>query len=365
MTRSPDTQLRAFALYGDGGTVVAASESYAAVAAALGCEPDSAPPWMPEVLARLTDGMASVSRRDRPADGEGVVESEHERVSGADGAAMIASRYALVDGSAQAPPSGPAAQRLDDLLRLSGEWLYETDAALVLTYVSDRVFDDLAALPAELVGQRLPEIGVFDSGPSVFADQLDPDRRRPFADRMADVRHASGKLRRIRFSGVPVFDAGAFVGYRGVARDETRQQTARDAALRAEARLKVGLAASRDGFAIFDGDGLLVCANPQVAIDLGRHGPLPAGIEFGKLLNHALKTGWFVDTDAPTLASTRPRLSNPTDGQAMIEIALADGRRVLFCASRTECGDVLLISTDITAFSAARRPKRSALRRTA
>ena len=343
-----------FAVHGAGDGVVAASDDYQVVARALGCSSNAAPSWLPEVASRLANGEAMVCREDRSIDGRVIVASEHMQMAGtADNSRLIASRYRF--RSLVSPQQTPvsAAQRLADVLRLSSEWLYETDADLRLTYISDRVFDDIGALPAELLGTALPDFGVFDAGPQCFAEQQDPRRRRPFTDRLADVRHARGGVRRVRFSGVPVFVEDEFVGYRGVARDETRQQSAADAADRAEARLTVGLAASRDGFAVFDADGLLVCANPQIALDLGRREPLPAGIELGKLLNHALRSGWFVDTDAPTLSATRPSLCEP-DSQSMIEIELADHRRILFCASRTDCNDVLLISTDITGLSVAK-----------
>ncbi|MEZ5669047.1 MAG: PAS domain-containing protein [Alphaproteobacteria bacterium] len=251
--------------------------------------------------------------------------------------------------------SGTAAQRLHDVLRLSSEWLYETDAELTVTFMSDRVHDDLGVVPAAMIGRRLPELGVFDAGPDAFAAQLDPSRRKPFADRMADMRHADGSLRRIRFAGVPMYEDGGFAGYRGIARDETLRLSAVDAAQRAESRLLMGLAAIRDGFAVFDSLGMLICANPQLADDFGRRDGVPPGIELAKLLNHALKSGWFVDTDASSLTAAPPRLTDPASGQSMVEIGLADGRRVLFCASRTDCGDTVLISTDITALQSAQR----------
>jgi PAS domain-containing protein len=363
MMPSPDPAPAAAVVVCDaGGAVVAAGEGWSALAAVLGTVPGRGPAWLGEVAARLAAGETMVVREDVGADGT-PIRSEHERAVGDGAGTLVVSRYRVAERPRPAGP-GLAAQRLADVLRLAAEWLYETDADLVLTYVSDRVFDHLGALPAELVGQPLPELAVFDGGPAVFADQLDPNRRPPFADRMADMRHANGQVRRIRFSGVPMFADGRFLGYRGLARDETRQQSAQESAMRAEARLTVGLAASRDGFAIFDSDGLLVAANPQIAFDLGRREPLPPGIELGKLLNHALKTGWFVDTDAPSLAATRPGLSDPSGGQSMIEITLADGRRVLFTATRTDCNDVLLVSTDITAFAGG-KADREPLRRTA
>lgn len=353
-----------FAVHGVGGKVVAASDDYRSVARAFGCSHDGGPSWLVDVAALLAAGHPVVRRQDRSVDGRRMIASEHVPISDTtEGSALIASRYRFADtlSEVRTPeprrtdvrPLGMAAQRLADVLRMSSEWLYETDADLALTYISDRVHDDIGVLPAVMIGQRLTEIGVFDGGPRSFDDQLDPQRRRPFADRMADLRHADGSLRRVRFSGVPVFVGEMFAGYRGVARDETRQQSASDAAARAESRLTVGLAASRDGFAVFDASGLMVCANPQIASDLGRRAPLPEGMDLGKLLNHALSSGWFVDTDAPSLDETRPGLSDPAGGQAMIEIGVADGRRLLFCTSRTDCNDILLISTDITAIKAA------------
>lgn len=275
----------------------------------------------------------------------------------ADGRAMWPPRHAGrpgVPGASRVTSAVASDDRLADVLRLTGDWLFETDATLALSFVSDRVGDDLGVSPASLIGRRLTGIGTFDDGPGCLAPDAGGEWR-AFTDRMVDV-PAVGRVLRLRFSGVPQFDDGVFAGYRGVARDETREQSAREVAARTEARLRVGLTACRDGLAIFDPDGLLAFANPQISADLGRSDALPTGAELAKLLTHALRSGWFVDCDAPSLTAAKARLGDPANGQSMIEISTADGRTVLFCANRSETGDIVLVSTDTTGLGAQARP---------
>ena len=62
-----------------------------------------------------------------------------------------------VDGAT----TGEAAElrrRLHDLPRLVSDWVWEVDADLRFTYVSDRVFDVLGYHPRELYGRHLTEL---------------------------------------------------------------------------------------------------------------------------------------------------------------------------------------------------------------
>jgi signal transduction histidine kinase len=110
--------------------------------------------------------------------------------------------------------------RYEDLLRSTVDWLWETDAALALTYVSSPVALKLG-LPAQvLIGRPLASLGEFspEGGPEQQAEAA-LRARRPF--RMAAFAMTGSGDRRVTYhlSGVPFFDdeSGQFAGYRGTA----------------------------------------------------------------------------------------------------------------------------------------------------
>jgi signal transduction histidine kinase len=110
--------------------------------------------------------------------------------------------------------------RYEDLLRSTVDWLWETDSAMALTYVSSPVALKLG-LPAQvLIGRPLASLGEFapGGGPEQQAEAA-IRAHRPF--RMAAFAMTGSGDRRATYhlSGVPFFDdeSGQFAGYRGTA----------------------------------------------------------------------------------------------------------------------------------------------------
>jgi len=113
--------------------------------------------------------------------------------------------------------------RLQSLLSLSADWIWELDPRLRFRYVSDGI-ESATGLPAEvLLGQSALVDGLLqaDSGDrQVYRAGL--RERKPFRDFRFSLLMGSGVRRHIRLSGEPVHDAqGRFIGYRGVGRDVT------------------------------------------------------------------------------------------------------------------------------------------------
>ena len=114
------------------------------------------------------------------------------------------------------------AERLDDVTRLVSDWIWETDEALVVTYVSHRLVEATGYHPREILGRPLTELGRFvqsDDEPPV----LTPQRRTPFRDQPFEMLHRDGSPRLFHVSSLPMFcaETGAFHGFRGSARDVT------------------------------------------------------------------------------------------------------------------------------------------------
>jgi diguanylate cyclase (GGDEF)-like protein/PAS domain S-box-containing protein len=156
--------------------------------------------------------------------------------------------------SADAAPSSEAVElrrRLHDLTRLVSDWVWEVDADLGFTYVSDRVFEVLGYHPRELYGRRLTEFAEIPGNGGGVA-QL--GRRRPFRNIPAEMVSRTGERRHFLISGLPIFcdDTGAFKGFRGTAEDTTERKIAeqalgrRDAVLEAVSRAATVLLAAAD-----------------------------------------------------------------------------------------------------------------------
>jgi diguanylate cyclase (GGDEF)-like protein/PAS domain S-box-containing protein len=117
--------------------------------------------------------------------------------------------------------------RLNSLLSLSSDWVWEQDEELRFTFVSEGIANTGVAPEALLGRQRLWDDS-FEADPNaVMAYRACLEARTAFRDFTFSRRRPDGSVRHIRTSGTPVFDAdGKFRGYRGVSRDVTEAVTA-------------------------------------------------------------------------------------------------------------------------------------------
>jgi diguanylate cyclase (GGDEF)-like protein len=113
--------------------------------------------------------------------------------------------------------------RLSSLLSLSADWVWEQDADLRFTYVSEGIQTASNIDPAVLIGHRR----TADRGFVAQDDEWDEyqvlvTQRRAYRDFTYSYAMPGETRRYIRVSGAPVFDEdGVFTGYRGVGRDVT------------------------------------------------------------------------------------------------------------------------------------------------
>ncbi len=132
--------------------------------------------------------------------------------------------------------------RLDDVIRSTSDWVWETDAEGRLVFLSDRITEVLGQLPATLRGRPLLEFGRFvteTGGPAP-----DPfNAQQAFRNLYFELRDLVGELRQIQISGVPIFspESGRLTGYRGTGTDTTAQRRAEDIARKSQHELEVTL----------------------------------------------------------------------------------------------------------------------------
>jgi PAS domain S-box-containing protein len=116
---------------------------------------------------------------------------------------------------------GQATTRLDDMTRLVSDWVWETDADLIFTFVSPRIGDLLGYLPREIVGRHLTDLP--RTGADALAKVAGKENRTPFRDVEVEIRDRTGAPHSFLLSGLPVYNtaSGKFLGLRGTAKDVT------------------------------------------------------------------------------------------------------------------------------------------------
>ena len=119
--------------------------------------------------------------------------------------------------------------RLQSLLSLSADWIWEQDETLRFTFISDGIELAHGLAPSVLIGARqLPDNDAFDAPPEAVAAYLDCiAARRAYRDLTCRFTRPDGVHSFVRISGEPVFDSGGnFKGYRGISRNVTEAKLA-------------------------------------------------------------------------------------------------------------------------------------------
>ena len=130
---------------------------------------------------------------------------------------------------------------LKDFEDTTSDWLYETDADLRFTSMSERGEAGIRVSIDSVIGKTPEEMSEKDPATDLEWRQHLEDLRnhRPIHDFVYDSHHADGAVSWISVSCKPRFDRdGKFLGYRGVMSDITAQVEAEEARRSAEERLR-------------------------------------------------------------------------------------------------------------------------------
>ena len=114
--------------------------------------------------------------------------------------------------------------RLEDITRLISEWVWEADPEGCITYVSERVSEQLGFLPIQIIGKKFSELGVFVTNDE---ESLEPNWVNPFREVLFKALDLSGKEKLFLISSVPYYDPKTwnFEGVTGVAEDVTERMS--------------------------------------------------------------------------------------------------------------------------------------------
>ena len=145
-------------------------------------------------------------------------------VSSGDSANRYVVFYAV---RATLPQEHEASQsRIRDFAKASSDWYWETGVDGQFTYVSDSIFDAIGVNPDDLIGRYRSDFINEDertAHPAKWDQHLeDIKAKRPFRDLSYAFKGGDDRVRHIKISGVPFFNAeGQYCGYRGCGTDAT------------------------------------------------------------------------------------------------------------------------------------------------
>ena len=109
--------------------------------------------------------------------------------------------------------------RVVDFARVSADWFWETDADGRFTFISDQVISVTGVRPEDCIGKSREELHGSVAQDGIWATYRKAiGAREPFHDITFIMAGADGTTFPIAISGLPVFDGGKFLGYRGIGR---------------------------------------------------------------------------------------------------------------------------------------------------
>jgi PAS domain S-box-containing protein len=341
------------------GNLLHANDAYARLSDALpggaaGSVP-LAPAVLAEIVAEIRAGGRPAARDIAPLPGHVVHwRIRHAGIFDAHGClnAVGATFQDISDLVATRLQLHVAQERLDDMTRLSSDWVWETNSRFALTFVSSRISDVLGFQPIELIGRSFLDFAHFTAeGGDKDDPPFDPIVRTPFRERAATMTHQDGSQRLFRISALPVFAAttGDFLGFRGTARDITEQAEVSQRASQLQTQLTQAIESISEGFALFDRDDRLVLCNQKFRLAFPTIAErIVPGIRFADFIRSSLETG---DVDVPEAergAWLENRLRLRAEPRASFDVKLRDGRWIKVGDHRTADGSMVGIRTDIT-----------------
>ena len=243
-----------------------------------------------------------------------------------------------------------ARQQMADWAEASNDWFWETDTDHRLRFMSGR--NNLAGRHSASLGKRIQDFATdTEIEPRKWAQHLARlEEHQPFRDFVFHTRNRHGHVRVLSTSAKPIFNEdGAFLGYRGTARDVTEEVVAKEDAARAQSRLSEALEATEEGFAIWDAeDRLVLCNSPfrrqhGVLADLYR-----PGTRFEDIVRQAVSQGHVPNAKGREEELIAERLAAHRNPKGSFESRLASGRWKRVKEYRMEDGGVVGVHIDIT-----------------
>jgi PAS domain S-box-containing protein len=237
-----------------------------------------------------------------------------------------------------------------DLAWLASDWLWEMDADLRISYLSDRLRWIMDVDPAFFIGKQREEyVDPATDSAEMKGHQEDLRAHKPIRDFTYDIETPSGR-RYVKIDGDPLFDEqGVFQGYRGIGTQVTGQVKAQQKAEKSFQQLVDALESLPVGLAQYDrNDRLLFWNGSYVRLYPWLTPVLDCGVSFERIIRHLAEAGGYSDAILGRDEWVGQSLAARRIERKPFEIALSDGRWVLVSNHRTKSGGIISIHADIT-----------------
>ena len=283
---------------------------------------------------------------------------------------------AHADGAAAAGARKFTNAELNELAALGTDWLWETDAELRFTWLSEE-FGQVTGLDAsKVLGRRRFDflVQVARGSKSAAAHLETLQARQPFRGFVYRMKGSREDCRWVSISGMPRFGKdGQFLGYRGVGHNVTGLAASfeelqrlhgqlagtaeRDRMLSEERageshveRMMEALDVMSDAFCYYDADDRIVLYNEAlISMYSGLSDVIRPGLSFAEFIDAGLQRGYW-DIEGHRPEDWRAALLAGRRGMASSRsmVRLADGRGYIHRDVRTADGGTIATCTDIT-----------------
>lgn len=242
---------------------------------------------------------------------------------------------------------------LDERVRVASaagsDWLWETDAQGLITWVSDSVQAHTGWPASREIGLHSLDVNRPPPG-ELRADweryRADRAARRPFRDGIAERDSAHGTML-VAVSGQPVFEGdGRFAGYRGAARNVTREIAERARSRQAQALLLQAIDGVHAGVMVSAADGRVLLSNQAWRAQIGKYGDVDA-MTWAELIRSMVQQGAYPDAAGREDEFIRWRLSLAAPEGTPHELRFLD-QDVLVTDQLLPDGSVVHLSINIT-----------------
>ena len=255
----------------------------------------------------------------------------------------------------------PGAEQHANPTSYIGDWIFETNEILELTFVSDR-FGELTGLSqSDIAGWTLPELILSDRTAGKGEDRtFNLADQRPFKGALCSIKDTRGKVLHFSVNATPFFGPdGTFRGYRGAAHDVTDTLTTlpggehpepEPPAHEADARtLLEEMSASGDAVIAYDADGVVAfCNGAYRTLYPGIAETLTPGAQLKDILRASAEMAHLTGTDGTTESWVDARFSERMNPKGQTGEHYINSRWWRISEYRTLDGIVINRRRDIT-----------------